>query len=439
MFSLQPSDPAAARLARAWLWQGVCALALAGLLAILLAFSRTPGIQDLLPGGDFFRASLIVHVDLSVLVWFMAFACVLWSLAGGGGWLWLGQAALALAVAGTVLMVVSPFLPGAQPLLNNYIPVLRQPVFFSGLLMAGAGFALAMLRALLTIRWQGQDPARLACLLAAVIGSAAVLLTLWSWHVVPPTLPPQQYFEALFWGGGHLLQFQHALLVALVWCWLATAIGAAPPLGAGRASLLMVVAALPVLAAPRILLSGGVGSGPYVAGFARLMEAGHPLVLPLFALVAWSLWRHRPAPSPQRSALLASLLLFLVGGVLGYLIHGVNVVIPAHYHGAIVGVTLAFMGLAYQLLPQLGFGQVDARMGRLQPYVYGGGQLLHVLGLAWSGGYGVQRKVAGAEQMLVSLPQKLGMGLMGLGGLIAVIGGVMFVLVCLRSMRTRPA
>jgi hypothetical protein len=105
-----------------------------------------------------------------------------------------------------------------------------------------------------------------------------------------------------------------------------------------------------------------------------------------------------------------------VGGVLAYMIQGVNVVIPAHYHGSTVGVTLAFMGLAYVLLPQLGFGEVEGGMARWQPYVYGGGQLIHVLGLAWSGGYGVQRKVAGAEQALTTLPQKIGMGMMGLGG-----------------------
>jgi thiol-disulfide isomerase/thioredoxin len=52
-------------------------------------------------------------------------------------------------------------------------------------------------------------------------------------------------------------------------------------------------------------------------------------------------------------------------------------------------------------------------MARWQPYVYGGGQLIHILGLAWSGGYGVQRKVAGAEQALTTLPQKIGMGMMG--------------------------
>ena len=65
--------------------------------------------------------------------------------------------------------------------------------------------------------------------------------------------------------------------------------------------------------------------------------------------------------------------------------------------------------------------------------------MLHVLGLVWSGGYGVQRKVAGAEQVLRSTPEVVGMGLMGLGGLIAIIGGLLFVIVVGRSIRGRTA
>ena len=53
----------------------------------------------------------------------------------------------------------------------------------------------------------------------------------------------------------------------------------------------------------------------------------------------------------------------------------------------------------------------------------------HIIGLVWSGGYGVQRKVAGSEQVLRSTEEVLGMGLMGLGGLIAIVGGVMFVVI----------
>jgi heme/copper-type cytochrome/quinol oxidase subunit 1 len=108
--------------------------------------------------------------------------------------------------------------------------------------------------------------------------------------------------------------------------------------------------------------------------------------------------------------------------------------IPAHYHGCIVGVTLALMGVVYLLLPRLGFGAPDVKLATLQPYLYGGGQLLHVTGLLWSGGYGVQRKVAGGEQVLRSAGEIAGMGVMGLGGLIAVAGGLLFVVVVLRAM-----
>jgi hypothetical protein len=55
----------------------------------------------------------------------------------------------------------------------------------------------------------------------------------------------------------------------------------------------------------------------------------------------------------------------------------------------------------------------------------------------WSGGYGVQRKVAGAEQVLRTPGEIAGMGLMGLGGLIAVIGGLLFVVVVLRALKPR--
>ena len=127
--------------------------------------------------------------------------------------------------------------------------------------------------------------------------------------------------------------------------------------------------------------------------------------------------------------------MFAAGGVLGFLIAGLDIVIPAHYHGATVGVTIAFMGLCFFLLPRLGFGPIPARMAFWQPYLYGSGQLLHIAGLAWTGGYGVQRKTAGAAQGIDRIGEVAGMGLMGLGGLISVIGGVLFLIVCYQSVR----
>ena len=140
---------------------------------------------------------------------------------------------------------------------------------------------------------------------------------------------------------------------------------------------------------------------------------------------------------PLRAALIASMLLFGFGGVIGFFIHGANVTVPAHYHGSIVGVTLAFMGLTYHLMPAFGLGVPAPRWAHVQPYLYGGGQLLHVLGLLVSGGYGVQRKVAGAAQGLDSLERIAGMALMGAGGLVAIAGGVLFLVIVAHAMMTR--
>jgi hypothetical protein len=51
----------------------------------------------------------------------------------------------------------------------------------------------------------------------------------------------------------------------------------------------------------------------------------------------------------------------------------------------------------------------------------------------------VQRKVAGAEQVLRSSGEVAGMALMGLGGMIAIAGGLLFVVVMLRAMRRSRA
>ncbi|HEX5802612.1 MAG TPA: hypothetical protein VFY24_06285 [Azospira sp.] len=436
---VSPGAPTA--LARAWLWLGVMALIGSGLLALLLVFSRTPGIQDVFPLKEFFRSALIVHVDLSVAVWFMAFAAVIWSAVGGGALAWMGWAGFGLAALGTLVMTVSPFFPGAEPVLNNYIPVLKHEVFFAALWICGAGFSLAVLRALITT-WPQRvfgEPLRFGGFVGAVAAFMSLAAFYWSWAMVP-RVEETIYFEVLFWGGGHTLQFQHALLMVVAWLWIGAHLGYPSKASPRAQSILFLVAAFPLLAVPLIYLTVPPGSLPHMELFAKLMKWGHPYMGPLILVGMLSLWGVRKAGAhPAKSAFVASFVLFALGGVLGYLIQGANVVIPAHYHGSTVGVTLAFMGLAYVLLPTLGFGRPDGKMATWQPYVYGFGQLIHVLGLAWSGGYGVQRKVAGAEQALVTLPQKIGMGMMGLGGAIAIIGGIMFILVCLKAMTKRRA
>ena len=78
-FTLPVPNDKARRLVTGWLSLGLAALVIPGLFAILIVLSRTPFLQDIVPGKDFFRTALVIHVDLTVLVWFIAFAGVFWS------------------------------------------------------------------------------------------------------------------------------------------------------------------------------------------------------------------------------------------------------------------------------------------------------------------------------------------------------------------------
>jgi hypothetical protein len=224
------------------------------------------------------------------------------------------------------------------------------------------------------------------------------------------------------------------------WIWLASSLGSNLRLSPRVVTLLFAIALLAVFLTPIIYLAYDVTSVEHHRLQTLLMRYGGGLVIgPIGLAVLWSIWplpHLMPTARPLRSSLMASLLLFCAGGMIGFMISGSNVRIPAHYHGCIVGVTLAMMGMVYRLLPQLGFAAPQSRAAAWQPVIYGVGQLMHIVGLVWSGGYGVQRKVAGSEQVLRSTQEVWGMGLMGLGGLVAIVGGIMLLLIVLRSLRT---
>jgi len=415
-----------------------------GLFTILIVLSRTPGIQEIFPWVDFFHTALVVHVDLTVLVWFLSFAGVLWSLQSTEQCAVCGWVALWLAVAGAAIISASPFLGAGDPLMNNYVPVLRDPLFFYGLGIFGIGFTLLVLRGLLFSfpmdrNMSGEGALRFGLYTALLAALLAILALVWSYSTIPPTVEGEHYYEVLFWGGGHVLQFTHTQLMLVVWLWLATASAMAPRLSPRVTVVLFALGFAPTLLTPVIYLLYDTISPLHSVAFLLLMKYGGGLAaLPLGLAVVIGIvkgWGGASGKSPLRDSLVFSVLLFGVGGVIGFMISGSNVTVPAHYHGSIVAVTLAYMGITYHLLPRLGFRNPTGRMVNWQPIVYGGGQLMHVLGLAWSGGYGVQRKTAGAAQGLDSLPEIIGMGMMGLGGLIAIVGGVMFLVVVFLAMR----
>jgi cytochrome c oxidase subunit 1 len=438
--------PADARLplARAWLWLGLAALVGSGLFSILLVASRTPGVNRLLPVADLFHVALVAHVDLSVLVWFVSLAGMLWTLNASARRMHWGWAALGVSAAGALAMALAPFAGGGEAVMANYIPVLASPLFLGGLVVFGAGTFLLVLRTLalaprLGLAFDGEGALRFGLNAAAVATAMALLAFAASWLVAPAGLSLKAYFEILFWGGGHALQFTWTLLLLVAWLWLAGACGARLPLSPRLAVALFALALVGVFVTPYAYLAHDIASVEHRQLLTWAMRlGGGPAILPVALAVLVGLWSARQLPAearPWRSALLSSMLLFIAGGAIGIFISGSNVRIPAHYHGCIVGVTLALMGLAYRLLPAFGYAIAQGRLATSQPWVYGLGQLMHIVGLVWSGGYGVQRKVAGAEQVLRTPGEIAGMGLMGLGGAIAIVGGLMFLVVMLRAMR----
>ncbi len=437
-------------LATGWLLLAVAALVASGLFSLLLVAARTPGVQHWLPGVDFFHVALVVHVDLSVLVWFGSMAGLLWTVAGGAGWMGFGWTALALAVTGTVAMALAPFVQVAEPLMSNYVPVLDGSVFTGSLTVFGIGLALATWRALVApgrvgVTLPGEGALRFGLNAAAVSAALGVAAFAWSWFALRQggtAAGGKAFYETLFWGPGHVLQFTWTLLMLVAWAWLASMAEAPLPLSPRVAVLLFGVALVAVFATPPIYLAWSVGSPEHVRLFTWLMRFGGGLAILPFVLAIVIATRCggalRAEQRPLRNALLASVGLFCTGGLMGFMIEGSDVRVPAHYHGAIVGVTLALMGLAFALLPALGHEAPRSRLAAWQPWVYGGGQLLHIVGLVWSGGYGVQRKVAGAAQVLRTPQEVAGMGLMGLGGLVAIVGGLLFIVVVLRALRRTP-
>ena len=443
-FTLPVPDYNARRMTTGWLFLGLAALVIGGLFTILIVLARIPLFAKIIPWVDFFRTALVVHVNLTVLVWFLAFAGVFWSYNSANRCQRCGWIALILASLGTLIITVSPFTGESHPLLNNYVPVLQSPIFFIGLGIFGLGICLLVVRALLT-SWtiidkiSGEVVLRFGLFIAVVASLFAIGALILSYLGINEGFEGQAYYDRLFWGSGHIIQFSHTQLMLVAWLWLASVSGASLRLSPRVALILFILGLSPVLMVPIIYLLFDVSSGNHLFWFMHLMKYGGALAaVPIGLATILAMlenWRPTPGFEVERNALLFSVLLFGVGGIIGFMIKGSNVTIPAHYHGSIVGVTLAFMGITYHLLPTLGFREVRRQAAKWQPGIYGIGQLMHIIGLAWSGGYGVQRKTTGLEQGLEQFEQIAGIGLMGLGGLISIIGGVMFLVIVYLSIK----
>lgn len=448
--------------AREWLVVAVGSLIVAGLLALALVIGRLPGLA---PALDplFFRRCLVVHVNLALVVWFYAFVAALFRFlpapAGARpGASRLGRASAVVGALGALLFTAAGAIPGAAPVLSNYIPMIDHPLFAAGLLLFGVAVAASFLdRRFLPaadggalLRGVLPAPAEVGVRAAALAFLLALLTFLAGWFATPSWLGAEAYYESLFWGGGHVLQF--ASVAGMLACWavlVAHATGRSP-MSRRTASLLFGLLVAPLLFAP-LLAWRGTTEGYVREGFTRLMQFGiFPVVLVFLALCGRALLAARRegrlGPRGLLSAPLVafhgSVLLALLGFVLGALIRGPSTLIPAHYHASIGAVTAAFMGTAWALRAPFGLRLESARVRALaavQPAIFAVGQAVFALGFGLAGAAGMGRKIYGAEQHVRSATEWTGLALVGVGGLVAVLGGLVFIGIFIHSLRASRA
>jgi cytochrome c oxidase subunit I len=437
---------------RQWLKVGLFSLLLSGLFSLIIVMARTPGLAELINDPLFARKSLVLHVDLALVVWFYAFLAALYYSLVDRINPQLFSIGIKLAIAGIFCMIIPVFIRDAEPILANYIPVLDHPLFFIGLITLGAGFVLTFLSATLQApaiieRKKAEyftSSASYAIKSAGIVFIIAVLTMITSALVTPEVSTREMYFELSVWGGGHILQFANVLGMITVWLILLKKITGkdvvSPRLNRGLILFLVIPAAI-----SPVLLIQGTGSQIYYSGFTQLMRWFiFPVVMIYMFIGIRSIWLYHNNREQSNSlylnlyfnGFLVSVLLTAIGFILGAMIRGSNTLIPAHYHASLGGITVAYMTMVFIMMKEYGYTLKTAKKIRLmniQPLLFGIGQAIFVVGFAYAGIMGMGRKMFGQDQSIHTLEAMVGLGLMSIGGLLAMIGGLLFIYIVVKS------
>ena len=439
-------------------WAGALAvgsLLLAGCFSLFLIVGRMPVFSTWVSDPLLFKRCLVLHVDLALIVWFFAFAAGLYALIPGDAASHRTfRAGFAFALAGVLAMIGGTLVPRTAPVLANYVPVIDNPLYVGGVAVFFTGLLLCFINERLFVRvpevtaaapasvWQPfrvTPDVAVALKTTALAYLVAVTTFMVSWAATPRELDAKAYYELVFWGGGHVLQVANVAAMLSVWLLLLGSLLQRAVLAPGTARVLFALLLLPHLAGPLLTLEGTVSSS-YRLGFTRLMQFGiAPVVVVILGIClarlreAWRAGRvgRRDWRDVRLAGFAASAALTITGFLLGSAIRNSNTMIPAHYHASIGAVTVAFMAVSYLLLQPLGFRSLPPRLAWAVPWqlhLFGFGQVIFALGFALGGMHGLSRKAYGGEQHVRTAGEWIGLLIMGAGGLVAVVGGLLFLL-----------
>lgn len=448
--------PPQRKLVFGWLLYAISVAGVAGTLAFLVAMTRTPGVR-LLPSARAFQVMLIAHVTFALTIWLLTFISSVWAFVAAQSGIALNRTAswggMAMALAGTAIISVPIFMFQGEAVTTDYVPLLDTPLFFVGYVtfLLGIGISAATYLFGVARRDRAAGPlslpayamacAAVAALVAiAALGAAALRL-----GIGANGAEPAQYYQAMFWGMGHSLQYANTGTMVAAWYVLIGVFLGEPRINTRFAKGLFTLFALFPLATPVPYFLYDPITVPQHKWWGIALDSGLSLPVMLLGplLLVW-VWRARsgslgawlkrmPWSEPRVMAFAFSAALFAFGLSIHPAARQGTLRTPAHYHSVVVGgVTVAFMGLAYHILTKVNRPVAWRRIAAIQPYLFALGLMGLVAGLLGAGDLGAPRKTYDAA--VSSAAWLKPMVVMGAGAAVAALGGSLFVAVVLWSL-----
>ena len=460
-------------------------LAIGGALALLIALTRWQ-LVHLLPVTTFYEF-LSAHGMVMLIFWILFFEIA--GLIFGSTILlsarmvapMMGWVAYAMMLGGSVVAMTLMFTGQATVMFTSYPPMQAVPTYYGAVLVFAVGAIVGVVHFfvnLVAARRRGDVgtlPLFTFAMLAAAIlalwslaAGAAALIPTFFWSLGLISAPDPGVYRLLYWGLGHGAQQVNLAAMIGIWYALASITVGAKPVNEGLSRVAIVLYVLFIKMGSIHHLLADPGIAPWIRNlntsyfmYAAVMASMiHAFSIPAAieraqrenghraGLFGWL--RHAPWGEPGFSALVVSLVLFGVfGGISGVIMcspqlnllaHN-TLIVPAHFHMTVVaGTTAAFMGISFYLVPLIFQRQLLlGSWAKVQPYIYGFGMTVLCLGMGLAGHWGLPRRhwdvtfsstgpfridlLAGSSEPALFL------AIMGIGALIAVTGGAMFVLV----------
>jgi cytochrome c oxidase subunit 1 len=394
----------------------------------------------------------------------------------------LGWGAFGLMVLG-MLMVNTMVLQGrADVLFTSYPPLQAHPLYYLGVILfaVGALVVMALFFATLVVArrersYQGSIPlVTFGALTAAII---AVITLLHGAAIYVPTLlwsmglmgMDAEIYRMVWWGLGHSSQQINVAAHVSLWYLLAalTVGGVVVNEKISRMAFVLYILFISMASAHHLLVDPGMGPAwkvwntSYAMYLAVLASMVHGFTVPAGIELGQRLrgythgtfeWlKKAPWGDPGFSGAALSVVIFgFFGGITGVTIgtEQINIIahntlrVPGHFHTTVVGGTaLAFMAVTYYLLP-LVFRKRVAFWGlaRIQPYLFGIGIVILAMSMIFQGVFGVPRRhwdtsFSNAPFQVEYHPAvQLFQATMGIGGLLAIAGGLAYVLIAVVSV-----